>query len=167
MQNLPPKPLPLNFYNKKGWLQTILDYYGGKPQYLPKPLLQKPMAALTKEVGNIIDIYGNFPESTYKALRQSVNPMYQQNEYYRRVYEEVRSVTVNTSEKEWELLAKSLLFIRRLYEMDEAFYRQYFEKEIAAVPVRFEDDKIRIYMERIREIVKNHVTQVSRLIKQG
>ena len=66
MQKLPP--LPINFYDRKAWHATMLDFYDTNPKFPSKEALDAPIKLLTSSIGNIIDITKN-PTPTPKIIK--------------------------------------------------------------------------------------------------
>jgi hypothetical protein len=158
-------PLPDNFYHADGWLGSILKYYADERQYLPRGVLEGPMALLTESIQYVVDVYGNFPKSTYSFFRQVVNPLWDAGEYEKNVYEALLPPYDNPNDPDLTVIAKKLFDIRRLFEKDEEFYKDKFANEIQQIDQGASDEeKFEHYAESVKMITKIHVVQVAKMI---
>ena len=157
-------PLEKDFYKEEGWVKNLVDYYGNNKKKLPAPLLEKPMKLLAASIKRSSAIYGNFPETVYKALGQCVNPVFDPDKYLNEVYEFLK----NTGEAENRPLvieyADNLLNIRKFFERNTEFYLKHFKEEIDQMPGNDTMEKLDKFSFEIQNITSIHVNQVRKMI---
>lgn len=164
---MPPEqqPLPLHFYNAKSWHKSLLGHYTSTHQLLPKAALNLPLASLARAIENVINIYGNFPETTIDFFKQTINSLFDPDEYYEQVYLRLREAAKNENKHVFYILADSLLFIRHTFEKELQFLKEQFSDELYHVPGNSEQEKLTQFARVLHTITKVHVNQVIRLIQ--
>ncbi len=164
MQSAAEKPLPLHFYNAKPWLKSLVVHYVETYQLLPAGVLMLPLATLTRAIENVINIYGNFPQSTYQFFRQTINPLFEPNEYYNTVYLKLKEIATRENKPNFFILADSLLALRRFFEKDRNYLEDYFNKELSLLSGSPEE-QFQTLSEALHNITRIHVNQVAKMIK--
>lgn len=158
-------PLPWEFYNYRGWFDSLMKFYADDKKLLPREILDAPIKALIVAIRDVIDVYGNFPSDTAKALGYTINPLYEPGEYIRKVYEPLRKESLEKGDSNLMFMADGLLTIRAFFEKEERFVNVRFEKEIEQISNKDFSDNAEIFAEHMRNIAKTHVTQIVKLIK--
>ena len=161
-----PSPLPMNFYEATAWHKAHLNFYDAKPQFPSKDVLGRPTTLLTKSVASVIDVYGDYPETVRKLLKQTINPLYDDNEYEELVYLPIKSAAIEDSQPRFNDLAESLLAIRLLFHKNMPFISKNFSDEISKIDKPSDEAKASFFLESIRNITNAHVTQVIGMIEK-
>ncbi len=158
------KPIPLNFYSAKPWLKSLVLHYVETHQLLPAGVLMVPLASLTRAIENVINIYGNFPQSTYQFLKQTINPLFEPNEYYNTIYLKLKEIAADENRPNFYILAESLLYLRRLFEKDTEFLEDSFSTELSLLPGTPEEQVQNLSI-ALHNITKVHVNQIVKMIR--
>lgn len=165
MQHHSEKPLPPQFYDARAWLRSLITHYTETHQLLSASALRLPLASLSRAIENVINIYGNFPDTTCQFFRQTINPLFESSEYYDDVYLKLKEAAEEESKPNFFILAESLLFIRRLFEKDSQFLLSQFSNEFELVEGHNEKDRLDKFAAILHTITKVHVNQVVKMIK--
>jgi len=158
-------PLPYNFYVARGWLGSMLTYYADERHYMPRDVLSGPLKGLAMAIQLVTEVYGNFPETMYKFLRQAVDPLYEPGEYDKKVYKSLIDISKKEGEPNLKEMAEALRFIRRQFERDSALIEQYYTEQVNLLEGKSYEEKRAKFAEVMKGIVKVHVIQVSKMIK--
>jgi len=110
------EPLNDNFYAANGWQDSMTKYYADERHVLARESVEGVLKYLTVAIEKVIQIYGDFPEPVYKALRQTVNPLYEIDEYKNEVYNAIREAAKKEDRKIFYIVAEALFIMRRLFE---------------------------------------------------
>lgn len=164
MHSAVEKSLPARFYDAKAWLKSLVIHYAQTHQLLPAGVLMMPLASLTRAIENVITVYGNYPHPTYQALKQTINPLFEPNEYYNDIYSKMKEIATNENRPNFFIMAESLLYMRRLFEKDKEFLADAFRKELNLLEGD-EERQIETLAHVLHNITKVHVNQVSKMIK--
>lgn len=159
------KPIPSIFYDNNAWHDNIDDYYGDKPKYLPKIILDSPVRMLTNSITTSINIYGMHTDIMIDCFELTINPLYEPGEYKTLNYNACREAAIRNNDPRFNDLAEALYNIRRLFEKDKGFLPIHFAKEIAQVEGNTDEFKFTHFAEVISKITKIHVHQVVELIR--
>ena len=159
------KPIPADFYSSSAWHQNLLEYYGDKPKFLPKNILNAPIAILTKGVATSIEVYGAYTQDQINFLSYTVNPLYEKGEFKKTTYKHIADAATNTPFPKFNEMADALLNIRMMFERDKEFLLTHFKTEINQLEGASEETKFLLFAEALRSIVKTHINQVVELIK--
>ena len=162
--NLNPSPLPEDFYPVEGWCKSLVSHYSKANFLLPAHILQEPMDSLTIAIGNVIDIYGNFPESVYKLFVQTIDPLYEPDEYRNSIYTDLVTGAKEENNPSVRIIAECLYHIRRLFEKDQAYLHLNFPEEIAHTPGDTEEEKMEHFAKIISKITRVHINQINKMI---
>ena len=157
-------PFPKDYYNKEAWKKNIIDFYGENKNLLPPEILEKPITMLTDAMYYITEIYGNFPKIVYDALKQTVDPLFDPEEYIEKVYKVLSDAAVEENRPLLGQYAESLLEVRKLFERNEEFYQEHFASVIERVDAENLPKKSERFGNVIQTIVQTHVSQVRRII---
>lgn len=164
MKKIADKPLPLNFYRNKQWLDKLLVTYTSEGSKVSRDILEKPLKYLTRSVENVINIYGNFPNETCMLLQQTIDSTYVQNEYFNSIYRNLKSVAEKQDNPKIVILADSLLYIRRLFKKEERFLSDNFKEEIEKMEGADTAAKFASFSEMLRKITIAHVRKIINMI---
>ena len=150
-------PFPQGYYKKDGWLDSIISHYGEKQGRLAVEVMQLPISLLTESMYDVVEIYGDFPEIVYKALGQTIDPLFEPEEYQEKVYKVLYDAGIKENRPLLLKYADGLLNIRLLFQKDLGFYNTKFPEEI--MEVGYEE-----LAEVISDITKIHVNQFRKII---
>lgn len=154
-----PAPLPDNFYNREGWLKSILDFYGDQQKLLPKDLLQRAAEGIVNSLYNVISINRNWPQDTHSLLKQAVGPLWDPQEYREKIYQSFKRRAVDENEPRLDIIAESLMYLRYLFEQDKTFINQVFAEEVTKTNGGFDP-----FAAALQAIVKTHTNQIIKLL---
>ena len=158
------KSLPERFYDARAWLKSLAIHYAQTHELLPAGALMLPLASLTRSIENVIAIYGNFPEPTYQFLKQTINPLFEPNEYHNTIYLKLKELATTENRPNFFILAESLLYMRRLFEKDKEFIADAFRKELDLLEGT-PDVQCETLATVLCNITKVHVNQVAKMVK--
>lgn len=160
MTKIAEKPLALNFYNNKEWHKKLLSYYDDEKYSGEKAIYSRPLEFLTRSIANIINIYGNFPNETCLLLKQTIDPLYAENEYFNSIYLRLKETAAKEDNPKIVIMADSLLYIRRVFKKDKAFLKSNFHEEIEAVQGTSFDEKMDKFSDRLKKVTNVHLMKV-------
>jgi|GEM_PF-2429515 len=160
-------PLPLDFYDKNGWCDSIVDFYGTNPQFPNKEILNAPMNLLTQSIGNLIDIYGNFPDIVTNLLNQIISPLFFDNDYEKNVYSPIKKAAVDESNPPLADMAESLLILRKLHDKDKNLLLTKFQNEISQIDKPTDAEKFEYFVDSVHKITKVHIHQLIGIIAES
>ncbi|MFZ2484836.1 MAG: hypothetical protein WAW81_02770, partial [Minisyncoccia bacterium] len=123
-----------------------------------------PLTSLSRAIENIINIYGNFPKTTMQFFKQTINPLFEPNEYYNIIYLKLRKLAEDENRPNFYTLAENLFYIRRLFEKDREFLSDYFRKELELLDGT-EEEQLAKLADVLHGITKVHVNQIVNMIK--
>lgn len=154
-----PAPLPENFYNREGWLKNILDFYADQQKLLPRATLQRAVEGIVNSLYNVISINRNWPQDTHNLFKQAVGPLWDPQEYREKIYQSFKRRAKDENEPRLDIIAESLMYLRYLFEQDQAFISQVFADEIATLNGDFAK-----MAQVLQTIVKTHTNQIIKLL---
>lgn len=157
-------PLPEDFYKEEGWFNNLTSFYGEQKKKLPVDALRAPMKLLTHAVYDVSYIYGNFPEIVYNALGQTIDPLFEPDEYHDEIYSVLKKAGEDENRPLLIEYAEGLLTIRRLFERNKKLYNEKFAAEIELTPGAGDASKYEKFSSEIQNITKIHVNQVRRMV---
>lgn len=152
-------PFPEGYYDKEGWYESLTSHYGEKQERLPLDVIGSPVYILVAALYDVIEIYGNFPKIVYNALGQTVDPLFEPEEYKTEIYQVLYDTGIEEDRPLLVDYAEGLLDIRNLFQKDEEFYKDYFPEEIEKVGYeKFSEvasDITRIHVKQVRKLISN------------
>lgn len=150
-------PFPQGYYKKNGWHDSLITHYAEKQKRLPVEVMQSPLSVLVDSLYDIVEIYGDFPEIVYNVLGQTINPLFEPQEYKEKVVDVIYNAGVDEDRPLLIEYANALLAVRNLFQKDEKFYKSNFPEEIEEVGYEK-------FVEVISDITKVHVNQLRKII---
>lgn len=167
MADYADQPLPEDFYEAKAWFGSLIEFYSsGKQKKFERNVLEMPLTHLTVAIETIVGAYGNSSHVMVDAFEKATNPLYEPGEYKEGVYDILHDTAVERKDVRLHRYAESLMFIRNLFEKKEDFLLLYYKDEIAKIQESEEDSKVDRLAVALNEIVKVHIKQVIKMIKE-
>jgi hypothetical protein len=157
-------PLIIGYYDHVGWHGSLVRYYNKQDENLSEDILLAPLKTLTDSVYVAIETYGNFPDVVYSALGQCVDPFLYAAEYKKNVYDILIKSGKEENNKYVISYAEALLAIHKIFQRDESFYMQNFQKEINLCQGT-QEEKFFYFSSNMQKITKIHINQIRRMIK--
>lgn len=158
--------LPLDFYKQEAWRDNLVNFYGREQKMLPADCLRSPMQTLTKAMYDVTYIYGNFPDIVHAALGQCIDPTFEPEEYYNKIYKFLKNAGERDKLTYIIEYADGLLALRLLFTRDKKFLKENFSSEIAITPGEGENSKYEKFASTIQKITKTHVKQIRDMIEE-
>lgn len=159
-------PLPLTFYNTRGWVDVLMKHYGENYKVLPLDVLQRPVGLVAHSVGTVIDVYGDYTKNTSLLFEKTINPLIAPEEFQSNVYKKLQDSAASLPSEKLAKIAQNLLNLRLLFEQNRPFLEQMFSKEIAITPAAGGKTGDAIFSTSIQKITIQHITQVIQLIRK-
>ena len=162
-------PLPEGFYDVEGWIESLTGFYIDQQKKFDRNVLEAPIKRLVTSIGDAISIYGYSSKIMSKSFAQTINPLFDVNEYRDTAYKILKDGAVTENDPRIDKYAESVLCIRNFFERDKEFLISNFSTEIANIPdlegaERTKEDR---FSETMRMITKVHVQQVIDMITEA
>ncbi len=166
MTDILDKPLAEDFYDYEGWVKSLMTHYVDNKKMLSRDALEMPIRVLATAIREFTYIDMNFPENVYILLKQAIDPMYEPDEYHRKIYTTLKNGAVEENEPALDVMAESLLNVRKLFEQNKEFYLLNFNKEMEGIKEERESERLQKFGNVVQLIVKVHVRQIARMIAE-
>jgi hypothetical protein len=164
MVEISSTPLAENFYVADKWQKSMVKYYCDDLKKLPREVLSRPLESIAVAIENISYLNGNFPEDTLKLFKQAVGPLWDPEEYREKVYQTLMDTAKEHDEPRLITIADSLLFLRSVFEHDEAFLESHFKEQIKLMEASSYKENCAKFAKIMQAIVRVHVEQICQMI---
>ena len=152
-------PLAIDYYDSSLSIAKLLSLHTDDLDEFPENVTASIIEYLAKAIENVIKIYGKFPNTVLKLLRQAINPLFEPGEYHKKVYITLVESSKFEGNPSNNTLAESLMFIRRLFDKDPSIITEITDSHRDNFDA-LDENKIKPFASFIRKLVHDHVTTV-------
>ena len=164
VDDISTSPLPEDFYQSKGWHETMVDFYCRQKAMLPDEVLSQALKKLSKDLENIMILEANLPDMAYGFLTQVIDPLFDPQEYREKIYQTLRQTADENKDERYIILAVSLLNIRCFFECNKEFLNESFSQDIQKIESGSPEEKVIRFGETMQAITRAHVKQIADML---